>query len=932
MRIGVASRLVYKMFYRSSTINSVGRLRFVHAVTRVLCVGRKSQRLVPLKIRASQRYLTPAKNEVEKERNESNEEAKSWRENPNLKYWILGTLGVSSSVYYYVRRNREKSRRIIKSFPSLPSHYIQPREKDLTALTALHDQLKRTGSVTVLQIVGDVGSGKTQLARAFADRLAKVDEKSYHLFPGDLHYGTFNGSSIESLLFDVKRFAVSIGCLESDWKSKMTEGLQYTSLSQEKQLDCLVEAVIEKLQDSQAWILILENVKDGEVFRRWFSNDSQRKWGNGTILVTRHNDIRNDNLVNSTSNIVNISNGMDVEDGVELLSKLSGLKGDKLMAAEDVVKLLEGSPLALVSAGYYIGTKARRNSSYSCLHFLDDLNYESQKANHVVELPPLLGVVAMATKSLVEESPHLLHVFDFLGSCSPDWPIPITLIALYLRSPDFNLPPVIGGGSVLPSQTHVGTRTDDNVGGEEVDEMFFSIKKLAKNLESFMSAVKDNVEAIKAMLNPEMPDMPQIPDGVVEMLKACPLVSVQKMEDVGVETVVVSPVMYTVFQQLFQCLIMHKLEAQYLQKAEEKHNTSSWLRRLWRFDPQRTLQEYRNSLGEVSQVEMFTNHYLNVSRHEDERREEISQHLALLDVRGVLKDELELKEEFRKIKSQDEVRHCQQHVARILKTFNEVASVCGQDNQTRTLVRLIKPHLDHILGSRTSRTLGPKSHAHAISAMAAIDSSLGKLDSSKMLLEEVLKIETDLYGESSLEVASTLTRLADVFSSLDDLPKCRELLERSLQIYESQRRKFGEYKQPLSYARTLSSLGATYGSLGFKERSRDYIERAFSFLQSGAPINPNEVETRRFMNDVASTLTDLGHAYLSLGETTTARRYLDMALNGHKNIYGDEHPEVVRTLTVLGIAYTMQGNWPEAKKVRKEAAKLQAKLDAKPFI
>lgn len=309
MRIGVASRLVYNMFYRSSNINSVGRLRFVHAVTRVLCVGRNSQRLVPLKRRASQRYLTPAKNEVEKERNESNEEAKSWRENPNLKYWILGTLGISSSVYYYVRRNREKSRRIIKSFPSLPSHYIQPREKDLTALTTLHDQLKRTGSVTVLQIVGDVGSGKTQLARAFADRLSKVDEKSYDLFPGDLLYGTFNGSSIESLLFDVKRFAVSIGCLESDWKSKMAEGLPYTSLSQEEQLDCLVDAVIEKLQDCQAWILILENVKDGEVFRRWFSNDPQRKWGNGTILVTRHNDIRNDDLVNNTSNIVNISNG-----------------------------------------------------------------------------------------------------------------------------------------------------------------------------------------------------------------------------------------------------------------------------------------------------------------------------------------------------------------------------------------------------------------------------------------------------------------------------------------------------------------------------------------------------------------------------------------------------------------------------------------------
>ena len=169
--------------------------------------------------------------------------------------------------------------------------------------------------------------------------------------------------------------------------------------------------------------------------------------------------------------------------------------------------------------------------------------------------------------------------------------------------------------------------------------------------------------------------------------------------------------------------------------------------------------------------------------------------------------------------------------------------MCGQDNQTRTLARLIKPHLNHILATGTSESLGPKSRVNAISALASIDISLGKLESGRGLLEEVLQIKTELYKESSLEVASTLTRLAEVYSSLDDLPKCRELLERSLQIYESQRRRFGEYKAPLDYARTLSALGATYGSLGFKERSRDYIERAFSFMQSAAPTNPDEVET-----------------------------------------------------------------------------------------
>ena len=371
---------------------------------------------------------------------------------------------------------------------------------------------------------------------------------------------------------------------------------------------------------------------------------------------------------------------------------------------------------------------------------------------------------------------------------------------------------------------------------------------------------------------------------------------------------------------------MEQLESEYLVQAEEKHNKSSWFRRLWSFDAQRSLQEYRNSLGEVSQEEA-------VNMHENLPDSELLAHHSGPNVSSLLQEsESEITEQFRKIKTGDAVRHCQQHTARILKTINGVASVCSQDNQTRTLARLLKPHLDHILAAGTSKSLGPKSRAHAISAVAAIDTSFGNLESSKGLLEDVLAIETQLYGDSSLEVASTLTRLADVCSSLDDAQRCRELLERAIQIYESQRRKFGEYKQPLEYARTLSALGATYGGLGFKERSRDYIERAFSFMQSAAPISPDEVETRRFTSDVASTLTDLGHAYLSLGETTQARRFLDMALNGQKNIHGDEHPEVVRTLKVLGIAYTMQGNWTEARKMRKEAGKIQAKLDAKPLM
>ena len=380
----------------------------------------------------------------------------------------------------------------------------------------------------------------------------------------------------------------------------------------------------------------------------------------------------------------------------------------------------------------------------------------------------------------------------------------------------------------------------------------------------------------------------------------------------------VSPIIHAVFRQLFPSKTALLLEEQYLAQAKEKHERSSWFRRLWSFDPQRTLQEYRNSLGEGGDTQ--NEHDVRGNSHTG------------VDVRNFFKvnQEWAEPESFRAIQPHDAVRHHQQHTSRVLNTINSLASVCGQDTSTRSLARLIKPHLDHILATNSPKSLGLKTRVHALSAVASIDTSTGNLQPSKGLLEDVLAIEMELFGESSLEVASTLTRLADVYSSLEEATKSRELLERALQIYEKQRQIAGEYKKPLEFARTMSVLGGVYGSLGFKERSMQYIERAFSVMQSAAPLNPNEIERRQFAGDVSSTLTDLGHAYLSVGNTTQARKILDLALQGHKNLYGDDHPEVMRTLTVMGITYTMQGNWPEGKKMRKEAAKVQARLDARP--
>ena len=288
------------MFYRF--LNGQIGLRF-----RVVVAAGLRKRIllnqIPQRCERGCLYSTSAEPVKQKETTEDEDDPKSWRENPHLKYWILGTLGISGTIYYYVRKNHETRRVIVKSFPPVPTHYAHPRERELSDLLSLHNQLKKGGKPTVLHIVGSPGSGKTQLARLFAEKLFKDEEKSFDFLPGNLLYGTVNSSSLDSFLFDIKRFAISVGCLESDWASKAGEGVQFNSLSKIKQLDCFVEAVKEKLHNSQAWILILENLKDTDILKQWFSSDSRKSWGNGTILVAREMNARRDSLVNNTYNV-----------------------------------------------------------------------------------------------------------------------------------------------------------------------------------------------------------------------------------------------------------------------------------------------------------------------------------------------------------------------------------------------------------------------------------------------------------------------------------------------------------------------------------------------------------------------------------------------------------------------------------------------------
>eukprot|EP00971_Amphidinium_carterae_P136342 2701267-Amphidinium_carterae.1 len=116
----------------------------------------------------------------------------------------------------------------------------------------------------------------------------------------------------------------------------------------------------------------------------------------------------------------------------------------------------------------------------------------------------------------------------------------------------------------------------------------------------------------------------------------------------------------------------------------------------------------------------------------------------------------------------------------------------------------------------------------------------------------------------------------------------------------------------------LANLGNAYGCLGDAFKHRDFLERALPVLE------------RHYGQDhpeVAKTLANLGTAYGSLGDPSKKRIYLERALRKLEDhyMYGPEHPDVSKTLMNLGNAYGALGDASKQRDYLERALKIALK-------
>ncbi len=123
--------------------------------------------------------------------------------------------------------------------------------------------------------------------------------------------------------------------------------------------------------------------------------------------------------------------------------------------------------------------------------------------------------------------------------------------------------------------------------------------------------------------------------------------------------------------------------------------------------------------------------------------------------------------------------------------------------------------------------------------------------------------------------------------------------------------------QPETQAKLLDTVGQVYYSLGLFERSASLLEEALTLRRK---IYGNEHP------EVARTITNLVQAIFELNQSERAETLTREALAMRRKIYGNEHSEVADSLNDLALLTKLKGDFAAAEPLYRETIAVQRKL------
>ncbi|MBX9786075.1 MAG: tetratricopeptide repeat protein [Alphaproteobacteria bacterium] len=189
--------------------------------------------------------------------------------------------------------------------------------------------------------------------------------------------------------------------------------------------------------------------------------------------------------------------------------------------------------------------------------------------------------------------------------------------------------------------------------------------------------------------------------------------------------------------------------------------------------------------------------------------------------------------------------------------------------------------------------------ARALAWLGSVYRDLGHYEKAKQLLEESLVIYKKNSHENHPWFAWTLVWVGGLYKEQGNYEKARQCLEESLEIYKK-----NSYENHPWFARALVGLGSVHREQGNYEKAGHFFEESLAIYRR------NSYENHPWF---ARTLEHLGDIYREQGNYEKAKRSFEESLAIYKKHHFENHPWFALALARLGSVYKDLGNYTKAK-------------------
>lgn len=168
----------------------------------------------------------------------------------------------------------------------------------------------------------------------------------------------------------------------------------------------------------------------------------------------------------------------------------------------------------------------------------------------------------------------------------------------------------------------------------------------------------------------------------------------------------------------------------------------------------------------------------------------------------------------------------------------------------------------------------------------------------KNTIDKISRIYEKLSSAQDAIPATILTSLGDMYDSLGNYPKAKDLLCKSATLQKK------NLKNHLDLAWTLGLLGNVCRKMGNYSDAKNFLEESFIVYK-----NANAEGHFR----VGWILIHLGNIYSAFGEYKKANQLIENGVKLYKKYFSDDHPDVAWATGYLGNSYIEIGGYKKGK-------------------